>query len=244
MGGHNSDQETRDPGGRTNGSGIPVGLLIAAVIALLTAAGIGTRYYLYGDLDAIHCLFSVFFSINLLICYWEMCLFFRRDYIEARAEHWRKWRRETGRTPAVEFLVTRVPPNRILSPTFWADVWATYSMIDSAYEERSSFGFTADIGNGFVTPVPTLVLYAGYTVEVVPPMVAGIVGAMLFWQWVYVSSLYWVSFFVTRSQARITRRELYIYVVALNSIWVLIPLLGLYVSVRLILDGTYGVLGY
>ena len=244
MGGHNSDQTSADQSARASDSGIPVGLLIALVIALLAALGISTRYYLQGDLNAIHCLFSVFFSTNLLICYWEMCLFFRRDYVEARAEYWRRWRKETGRTPAVEFLTTRVPLSRILSPTVWADAWATYSMIDSAYEGRSTFGFIVDIGNGFVTPIPTLILYAAYTVGLLPAIVAGIIGAMLFWQWVFGSSLYWVSFFMARKQRRIARGELYAYVVGPNAIWVFIPMFGLYVSVRLILDGTYGVLGF
>ncbi len=76
MAGRNSDQEARDQGSRASGSGIPVGLLIALVIALLALPGIGTRYYVHGDVIPIHCLFSLFFSINLLICYWEMCLFF------------------------------------------------------------------------------------------------------------------------------------------------------------------------
>ena len=67
---------------------------------------------------------------------------------------------------------------------------------------------------------------------------------MLFWQWIYVSSLYWVSFFVAQRQRHVTRRELYTYVVALNAVWVLIPAFGLYVSLRLILDGNYGVLGF
>ena len=244
MAGHNSDREAADQGARMSGSGIPVGLLIALVIGLLALLGIGTRYYVHGDVNAIHCLFSVFFSTNLLICYWEMCLFFRRDYIESRAEHWRKWRRETGRTPAVEFLTARVPLRRILSPTVWADVWATYSMIDSAYEERGSFGFAADIGNGFVTPIPTLFLYAACSLEFLPAIVAGIIGAMLFWQWVYASSLYWVSFFLARKHIHLTGRELLVYVLGLNAVWVFIPMFGLYVSVRLIVDGSYGVLGY
>ena len=42
---------------------------------------------------------------------------------------------------------------------------------------------------------------------------------------------------------RLTRGELYTYVGAPNAVWVLCPLLGLYVSLRLILDGNYGVLG-
>ena len=82
---------------------MPVGLLAALVIAFLTLLGVGTRYYVHGDLNAIHCLFSLFFSTNLLICYWEACLFVRRDYIERRVEHWRDRRRETGRIPAGEF---------------------------------------------------------------------------------------------------------------------------------------------
>lgn len=224
-------------------AGIPAGLLAALVVLGLTSAGILARYQVHGDVNAIHCLFSLFFSLNLLICYWEACLFLRRDYIEKRVLYWHKRRRETGRAPAREFLFTRVPLGRILSPTVWADVWATYSMIDPAYADRRSFGFTADIGNGFLTPVPTLILYAAYTLGSVPAVVAGIVGAMLFWQWVYVTSLYWVSFIVAHRQAQITRGEMFIYIAVPNAVWVLIPAFGLYVSLRLILEGNYGVLG-
>ena len=244
MGESNPDRTTPDRSARQGSSGIPAGLLAALVVGLLALFGIGTRYYVSGDFNVIHCLFSLFFSTNLLICYWEACLFLRRDHVKTRAEYWRRRQRETGRTPAVEFLSTRVPLRRILSPTVWADVWATYSMIDAAYSDRRSFGFTADIGNGFVTPVPTLLLYAAYTIDFVPAVVAGILGLMLFWQWVYVSSLYWVSFFVAGGRKHITRGELYTYVVALNSVWVLCPLLGVYLSLRLILDADYSVLGY
>ena len=225
-------------------AGIPAGLLAALVVVLLALAGIVARYRIHGDLNAVHGLFSVFFSLNLLICYWEACLFLRRDYIEKRVLHWHRWQRETGRSPAREFLFTRVPPGRILSPTVWADVWATYSMIDPAYADRRSFGFTADIGNGFLTPVPTLILYAAYTLGFVPAVLAGIVGVMLFWQWVYVTSLYWVSFIVAHRQAHITRGELFTYIAVPNAVWVLIPAFGLYVSIRLIVEGNYGVLGF
>jgi len=227
-----------------DGWGMSAGPLAALVIALLALLGIGIRYHLHGDLHFIHFLFSVFFSTNLLVCYWEMCLFFRRDHIAARSDYWRKRRRETGRTPAADFLSTRVPLTRILSPAVWADAWATYSMIDPSYRDRETFSFNADVGNGFVTPVPTLVLYAAYTVDYLPAVAAGILGAMLFWQWVYLTSMYCVVFFTTGNHARVTRRELYICFAAPNSVWVLIPLLGLYVSVRLILDGDFGVLGY
>ena len=244
MGKHNPDRTVPGQSARENRSGMPAGLLAALAAALLALLGIGARYYIYGDLNVIHCLLSLFFSTNLLICYWEACLFLRRDYIEKRAEYWRRRQGETGRTPAREFLSTKVPFRQILSPTVWADVWATYSLYDDSYADRRTFGFNADIANGFVTPVPTLILYAAYTVEFLPAVLAGILGVMLFWQWAYVSSVYWASFFVAKRQSRITRGELYIYIGATNSFWVLSGLLGLYVSVRLILDGNYSVLGY
>lgn len=228
---------------QTGGWGAPAGLLSVIAIALMALPGIGARYWIHGGVDPIHCLLSLFFSINLLICYWEMALFFRRDYIETRAEHWRRWQNDTGRTPAVEFLTARVPLRRALSPTVWADVWATYSMFDTAYADRNTYGFNIDIGNGFATPVPTVILYVTFAAGVLPAMAAGILGAMLFWQWTYASSLYLVSFFVGRKRSLISRRDFYVFLFGPNAIWILIPMLGLYVSIRLILDGDYSVLG-
>ena len=240
----NPDRIAPRPSARKNSAGMPAALFAALVVALLALLGMGARYYVYGDLNAIHGLLSLFFSLNLLICYWEACLFLRRDYIEKRTLYWRRRQQETGRTPAGEFLWAKVPLRRILSPTVWADVWATYSLFDGSFADRRTFGFNADIANGFVTAVPTLILYAACTVDFLPAVLAGILGVMLFWQWVYVTSVYWVSFFVAKRQSRITRGEMYTYIGAMNSPWVLCALLGWYVSVRLILDGNYSVLGH
>lgn len=214
------------------------------IIAILTAAGIGARYGVRGDFDVIHALLILFFSINLVICHWEVCLFFRRDYVEKRAEYWRERRDETGRTSAVEFLTGRVPLTRVLSSTVWADAWATYAQFDGSYADRRTYGYNADVANGFVTPVPTLILFAAFTVDFLPALVAGIVGAMLFWQLIYATSVYWVSFFVAKQQRRLGRKDMYIYIWGLNCPWVVFALLGLYVSIRLILNGNYSVLGY
>lgn len=224
--------------------GMPAGLLAALLVAVLAFAGVGARYCARGDFDVIHAVLSLFFSTNLLICYFEACLFLRRDYIEARTEYWRERREETGRTPAVEFLLTKVPLKKALSPTLWADIWATYAQFDGSYADRRTYGFNVDIANGFATPVPTLILYAAYTSDIMPALVAGMIGVMLFWQLTYMTSVYLVSFFVADRQARISRGELFTYILAMNAPWILCPLLGLYVSIRLILDGDYSVLGY
>ena len=220
------------------------GLFAALVVAVLTLLGVGSRYYAYGDINAVHGLLSLFFSTNLLVCYWEMCLFLKRDYIEERTDYWRTRKRETGRTPAFEFLLTRVPLRRILAPTVWADVWATYSQIDGSFSDRRTWGFNVDVANGFFTPLPTLALYAAITYDFMPAVLAGMLGLILSWQWTYATSVYWVSFFLAGRQRLITRTELFAYVGALNAPWVLFGLLGMYVSARLILDGDYRVLGY
>ena len=226
-----------------SGWSAPAGLLTALAIGLLALPGMGARYWLQGELDALYCLFSLFFSINLLICYWEMCLFFRRDQIPTRAEYWRRRGNDSGRSPALEFLLSRVTLRRSLSPTVWADVWAAYSRFDSAYVNRHTYGFNADVANGFATPASTLVLYIAFTGGVMPAIAAGIVGAMLCWQWIYMSSLYLVIAFTGRKRNPITTRELYVYLIGPNILWVLIPIVGLYVSIRLILDGDYSVIG-
>lgn len=223
---------------------MPAGLFAALVVAILTLLGVGARYQVHGDLNTIHSVLSLFLSINLLVAYWEICLFLRRDLVETRTATWREWRKRTGRTPAIEFLRTRIPLVRLLSPTVWADVWAAYSQYDSSYADRRTFGFNVDIVNGFLTPVPTLIVYAAYTFHFLPALWTGIVGVILFWQVMYGAWVYLVSFFVAGRQARISRRELYTYILAPNSPWMAGGLLGVYVSIRLITDGDYSVLGY
>ena len=233
-----------EPDLRQTGPSLPAGLFAALLVSVLALFGMGTRYYTHGDLNLIHSVLSLFFSVNLMVCYWEICLFFRRDYIERRTDYWSERQRETGRTPAGEFLASRVPLTRILSPTVWADAWATYAQYDNSYADRRTFGFNVDIGNGFVTPLPTVILYAAYTFDFLPALHAGILGAMVFWQWIYATTLYCVSFFVAKRQTRISRLQTFIFIIVINSFWVLCALLGLYVSIRLIVDSNYSVLGY
>ena len=221
-----------------------VGSFIAVFIVGFAVAGIGVNYRVNGILNTYYCLLSLFFSINLLVCYWEMCLFWRRDYIEERAGYWRDQCAKTGQTPAAAFMTTEVPVGKLLSPTVWADAWATYCSYDSSYADRRTYGFNVDIANGFFTLVPSLVLYAAYTAVFLPATVAGILGIILFWQWTYMTSVYIVSFFVARRHRLIRKADIYVYIWAVNSVWILFSLLGLYVSIRLIIDGNYSVLGY
>ncbi len=222
---------------------MPAGLLAALKIALLAIGGIAHRVYWQGDVGITYVVVAVFLSTNLVICFWEICLFFRRDYIESRLAHWQHHRHRTGRSPALAFLTTKVPLRSAFSPTIWADVWASYSTYDGSYADRRTYGFNVDVGNGFITAIPTLILYAAFTTEFISPLAAGILGIMFFWQWMYATSIYLLSFFIAKRHRDISRGEVYGMILAFNAPWIVVPLLGLYVSIRLVVDGSYSVLG-
>ena len=232
----------KEEGGK--GPQVVVVAFAAAVVVLLTLAWNAVSYRLHGGLNPYYFVLSLFLSINLLICYWEICLYLRHEYVVERARYWRELRASTGRKPAVEFLTAAIPLRRVCSPTVWADVWAAYALYDDAYTRRSTLGFNADIGNGFFTPVPSIVLLAALATGFMPATFAGILGIALFWQWVYVSSLYAVSVWVAGTHEPLPRATRWLYVWGPNAIWIVVPLLGLFVSARLILDGTYGIVGH
>ena len=125
-------------GRRANETGpkIIVAMFAVAAVGFPTLAWNAVFYRLHGSLNPTYFLLSLFLSINLLICFWEACLYLRRDYIEKRAGYWRERRTATGRSPAVEFLTSGVPLRSIGSPTVWADVCAAYSVFDDAYTDR------------------------------------------------------------------------------------------------------------
>ena len=227
----------------SNAFSLPAYIVAGIEIGLLTGFGIGIHYLLYGSVNSIYCLVSLFLSINLLICFWEICLFLKRDYIEERNKYWGERQKQTGITPAVEFLATRVSKDNLFSTTFWADVWSTYSLYDGSYADRRCYGFNADVGNGFVTLIPSIILHIGITITFLPANILGILGVMMFWQWLYCTSIYWMSFFVAGRHKLISKSDVNLYIWGTNAPWALFSLLGLYASIRLVLDNSYAVFG-
>ena len=221
---------------------MPVWLVAALVVAVLAGAGIGLSYGVRGDVSVSYWVLSVFLSLNLLISYWELSLGLRQDLIAGRVAYWRGRGAESGGSPALAFLASRISWRQALSLDCWADVWAAYASYDGSYLDRRSYGFNADFANGLLLPLPSLFLYVALTVHWLPAMVTGILGAMLFWHWLYSGSVYWLSFFGSGGHRSISRGEVFAYVWLATAPWVLSSLLGVYVSIRLIVDGNYSVL--
>ena len=216
---------------------------ITIFMVVLIACGIGTRYYLKQEISLMYVIMSAFLSINILICWWEVCLFLQSTRVENRHAYWQNRRNQTGRLPHAEFFTSKVPLKKLFRSKTWADVWATYAQYDPSFADRRSYGFNVDIANGFVTLLPTIFLYVAFTVNIVPAYIAGMLGLMLCWQWTYMTSVYWFSFFFAKRHVNVPRRDLFVYIFGTNGLWVVCPLLGLFVSIRLIVDGNYSVLG-
>ena len=218
---------------------VPIVAPVLTFIVLFSAYGIYLNYTQTGTFSILTTILVVFLVTNVLNCYWEICLFLRRNYVEERAGYWTERQSKTGESPATAFFLSRIPITSILSPSVWADVWAAYSTYDASFTDRRTYGFNVDVGNGFITLIPTAVLFAAYTTHFMSAWLAGLLGLMLYWQLTYMTCVYWLSFFVAKRHKRLTKTDLFLIIGALNGIWVVLPVVGLYVSIQLVIDGTY-----
>jgi predicted permease len=136
-------------------------------------------------------------------------------------------------------LRSRVPLDRIFSPSSWTGVWTSYAGFDESYANRSSFGFFVDVGNGFTTLIPSLVYLYGMTYELIPARALGIVGILLFYQMWYGTVVYLGSFFFNKRHAGHPIAHVAIIVGLLNGVWLTFPLVGMYASVYMVYTSSY-----
>ena len=223
---------------------IPAGLFVGMVLMVLTLVGIGIHYCIHDSFDIIQAILILFLSINIVVCYLEICLLIQQDYVDERIEHWRNFVLDTGRSPIIFFLTSKIPLSRAFLPNIWADLWAIYLQLDESYVNRFSYGYNVDIANGFLVPIPTIILYISYSFGIIPAQIVGIIGVMLYWQLLYGTLVYWNSFFMKNLQKKTDKLNLYIIVLGFNSQWVLYSLLGLYVSIQMIVNNDYSILGH
>ncbi len=92
---------------------------------------------------------------------------------------------------------------------------------------------------GFSTLIPSGLFLIGMTVPIFPPLVLGIVGLLLFYQKFYCTCVYFFQYFYNR---RYVGRPLWGVVAVVggtNALWLVFPLIGIYVCVRLIVDNRF-----
>ena len=216
------------------------------LVAIVFVAGVSlaTGFYVIGRFNPFYSTLTVFFSVNLIVVYWEICLLVKQSYIEERVQYWTEQLDTVNVKPIYQFLSTRVPLSQVFKFTVWADAWATYSFIDGAYPNRSSAGFNIDICNGIFTPIVSVILYLSYTFQLFNALIAGVLGIVLFTIWSFVTATYMTSFFVAGRHKLIPRFDTWVFVVGINLVWIFLALVGMYVSISLIVQDDFGVLGF
>ena len=200
--------------------------------------GIGAHYIVHGVVNGWQAALTVFLAINVLICFWEISLGARIGDIE----RWVHDPAAAGKRPRGSLYFVRVTPAQLFSTELWARVWLEYSRFDPGYADRRSFGFSIDVGNGWSTLVPSIVFGVGMTFEIMSPVVLGLLGALIFYQKLYCTCLYFFSYFFNRRYEGHRVGQLLAVVGGSNGVWLVFPAIGLYVCVRLILDGSFAII--
>lgn len=198
------------------------------------ATPVAAHYAAHGVVNGWHFCLAVFLAINTLICVWEISLGSQIAEIEQR-------HRDPGarREELVELFALRVAARELFRARLWARVWSYYALYDPSYADRRSFGFAIDVGNGWSTLLPGLLFLAGMTAGFLSPVALGILGALIFYQKLYGTCLYLFTFVFNRRHEGHRLAHVLALVGGTNSIWLLFPAIGLYVSIRLIVENRF-----
>ena len=222
---------------------MPFWLFTSFVVGIFILIGNLFAYHANGSFNILYFLLSIFFATNLFVAYAEICLYLRRDSIESRSRYWVENQSVTGKSPAAAFLNSVIPWNKLFSPSALADMWAAYLYYDASYRDKRSVGFVLDVVNGYVSPIPMLILYVSFANGFLPAVLAGSLGLMMFRLWIYTTVSYLIGFLFGEGHRKLSSYETIVWICLPNLPWIIFPVLGMYVSFQLVLTWSYRVLG-
>lgn len=224
--------------GSKGGPRLPVWTWLVVWMAVWAGVPVATSALLYGTFNGGAALLAIFLAINILVCSWEISLGARITDIE----RWHHAPEAAPERPRGSLYFVRVTPRELLSTRLWARVWYEYAYLDPSYADRKSFGFAIDVGNGWSTLVPSLVFLFGMTIEIMPPVALGLLGALIFWQKFYCTCLYFFTYFFNRRYVGHSFGRVLAAVGGSNGIWLVFPAIGLWICLQLIFEGSYSVI--
>lgn len=146
---------------------------------------------------------------------------------------------------ALDFLFMPLPWTRLFDGKLWCRMWSTYALYDPSYQNPESFGFFIDVGNGYSTILPCLLMNVAVSNLVeMSPLLVGCVCLATYWQILYGTIVYFLSFFYNRRYEGKNLVEVVGFVGVSNGIWFVFPLVGIYACVRILNDKDFSVFGY
>lgn len=125
---------------------------------------------------------AFFLCLNILICFWEICLGLHIDHIKKEAGRLKETYKGDKLKACLAFFMADMPMSQLFSSKFWSAVWSTYALYDPSYANKESFGFFIDVGNGWTMLLPSIFFTLGMTYELVSARVLGIIGLVINYQ--------------------------------------------------------------
>ncbi|MGI9432831.1 MAG: hypothetical protein ACR2PQ_11490 [Myxococcota bacterium] len=214
---------------------LPVWQWILVWLAVVVGGAAAAHYAVHGVVNGWHLAVSLFLAINILICIWEISLGAQITNIE----RWHHDPAARAERPRGLLWTQRVSPGELASTKLWARVWSEYARYDDGYADRKSFGFSIDVGNGWSSLLPSVFFLVGMTAGYASPVVLGLVGALLFYQKLYCTVLYFFQYLFNRRYEGHSLASVLAVVGGSNGIWIVFPAVGLYVCVRLVLENRF-----
>ncbi|CAB9508894.1 expressed unknown protein [Seminavis robusta] len=184
-----------------------------------------------------------FNNLNLLIAMIEISLgihisLIKSDYKKLKA-------RNQEALAAVELMNMEIPWNRLFDGKLWSRMWSTYALYDPSYQNDESYGFFIDVGNGWSTIPPCLLMNAAIVLpQHFSPLFVGCVCLASYWQMMYGTIVYFLSYIWNeRYKGKPLVISLGIVGIA-NGIWMVFPSIGIYACVSILDKKDFSVFGY
>ena len=220
-------------------------LNIVSAITLWLVVTIGVCMY-FMPTDAIGGLTGslLFFNnLNILIAMCEIALGKHIALIQEDFTKLAKSYRGREVEAALNFLSLPIPWTRLFDGKIWCKMWSTYALYDPSYQNNESFGFFIDVGNGWSTIPPSVLMnYAIVFPDDCSPLVVGCIGIAYYWQMLYGTVIYLLSFGFNRRYGGFGLGEVVGFVGFTNSLWFFFPVAGLYACYCTLRDGDFAVM--
>ena len=181
-----------------------------------------------------------FNNLNLLIAICEIILGVRIRTIQADYRKLQEKYKGKEAEGCVAYLFQPMP--NVFDSRPWSQMWASYALLDPSYQNQESFGFFVDFGNGMSTILPCLLWnYAMAYPDSVSPLLVGCVGLASYWQILYGTLVYWLSYWFNERYKGRTVAEVVGFIGCTNGFWVVFPIYGIRIAVIILRDGNLDV---
>mmetsp|Transcript_14505 Transcript_14505/g.20463 ORF Transcript_14505/g.20463 Transcript_14505/m.20463 type:complete len:236 (-) Transcript_14505:46-753(-) len=216
-------------------------ILTAIILWLLSTTG-GALYFCPKLPNAIGISILFFNNLNILIALCEIGLglhikFIQDDYKKLKSKY-----RGKELEAVLAYLLMPLSLSQLFEAKKWVKMWSTYALYDPSYQNNESFGFFIDYGNGMSTIPPCLLWnFAIIYPEQCSPLLVGTVGLCSYWQVLYGTVIYLLSYIFNRRYVGRSPMEILGFVGFTNSLWFFFPVAALYAAVIMLRDGDLSV---